>query len=171
MKNMTEIKYKKLTPNAKAPVMAHEGDACYDVCATGFKQEGGVIVVSTGLAFAIPPGYEIQVRSRSGLGSKGIFVTNGVGTIDSGYRGEAKIFLSSVGGNAFLSDFDKVLNIANVKLQVGDRVAQFAVREVPPSVMMEVEDLDETERGTGGFGSTGLSQLPETKQKEPKSKG
>ena len=168
---MIEIKFKKLTPNAKAPVMANPGDACYDVCATAFKQEAGVIIVSTGLAFAIPPGYEMQVRSRSGLGSKGVFVTNGIGTIDSGYRGEVKVLLSSVGGNAFLSDFDKVLKIANVEIKVGDRVAQLAIREVPPSVMMEVEDLDETERGTGGFGSTGLSQLPETKQKEPKSKG
>ena len=168
---MIEIKYKKLTPNAKAPVMANPGDACYDVCATGFKQEAGVVIVSTGLAFAIPPGYEMQVRSRSGLGSKGVFVTNGIGTIDSGYRGEVKVLLSAIGGNSFLADFDRVLKIANVELKVGDRVAQLAIREVPASVMMEVEDLDETERGTNGFGSTGVSSLPETEQKKPKGKG
>lgn len=166
---MIEIKYKKLTPNAKAPAMANPGDACFDACATAFKLENGVAVVSTGLAFAVPTGYEIQVRSRSGLASKGVFVTNGTGTVDSGYRGEVKVLLSAVGGNSFLSDFDKVLKIGNVEIKVGDRVAQLAIREVPPSVMMEVEDLDETERGSGGFGSTGLSPLPEAKQKELKS--
>jgi dUTP pyrophosphatase len=100
-----------------------------------------------------------------------VFVTNAPGTIDSGYRGEAKILLSSVSGNAFLSNFDKTLKIGNVEIQIGDRVAQIAVREVPPSVMLEVEDLDETERGVNGFGSSGLSALPEAKPEKPSRKG
>jgi len=108
---MIEVRFKKLSPLAKAPMMAKPGDAAFDLCATKFTQEGNVIVVNTDLAVAIPEGYEGQIRSRSGLGAKGVFVTNGIGTIDSGYRGEIKVLLSTVGGTPFLSNFNKQLKI------------------------------------------------------------
>lgn len=151
-----EIKFKKLDNRAKAPFMANPGDAAYDLHAISFEQDGAVIKIRTGLAFAIPEGYEGQVRSRSGLGSKGVFVTNGIGTIDSGYRGEVIVLLSAIAGTPFLLNMNKTLKIGNTEINIGDRVAQLAIREVPKTEMVEVENLDSTERGEKGFGSSGL---------------
>ena len=99
--------------------------------------------VATGLALAIPPGYEIQVRPRSGLALKhGITVPNTPGTIDSDYRGELKVILINHGDEAF--------SIAR-----GDRVAQLVLAPVVQAAWNEVAELDDTDRGAGGFGSTG----------------
>lgn len=99
--------------------------------------------VATGLALAIPPGYEIQVRPRSGLALKhGITVPNTPGTIDSDYRGEMKVILINHGSEPF-------------PIARGDRVAQLVLAPVTQAAWREVAELDETERGAGGFGSTG----------------
>lgn len=99
--------------------------------------------VATGLAFAIPQGYEIQVRPRSGLALKhGITVPNSPGTIDSDYRGELKIILINHGDTAF-------------EIRRGDRVAQLVVAPVTRATWLKVDELDQTERGERGFGSTG----------------
>jgi dUTP pyrophosphatase len=99
--------------------------------------------VATGLAFAIPPGYEIQVRPRSGLALKhGITVPNTPGTIDSDYRGELKIILINHGDVAF-------------EVKRGDRIAQLVLAPVTRASWLKVDELDHTERGEGGFGSTG----------------
>ena len=99
--------------------------------------------VTTGLALAIPPGFEIQVRPRSGLAFKhGISVPNAPGTIDSDYRGELKVILINHGGDAFA-------------IRRGDRIAQLVLAPVVQARWVEVADLDETARGEGGFGSTG----------------
>ncbi|MEY2942411.1 MAG: hypothetical protein RLY97_425 [Pseudomonadota bacterium] len=99
--------------------------------------------VATGLALAIPDGYEIQVRPRSGLALKhGISVPNSPGTIDSDYRGELKVILINLGSEPF-------------PIQRGDRVAQLVLAPVVQAVWHEVDELDDTTRGTGGFGSTG----------------
>ena len=99
--------------------------------------------VATGLAVAIPPGYEIQVRPRSGLALKhGISVPNTPGTIDSDYRGELKVILINLGTEAF-------------DIRRGERVAQLVLAPVTQARWDVVEQLDETERGAGGFGSTG----------------
>lgn len=99
--------------------------------------------VATGLAMAIPPGYEIQVRPRSGLALKhGITVPNTPGTIDSDYRGELKVILINHGAEPFA-------------IRRGDRVAQLVLAPVTRGAWLEVEELDETARGEGGFGSTG----------------
>ena len=99
--------------------------------------------VATGFAVAIPPGYEIQVRPRSGLALKhGIAVPNTPGTIDSDYRGELKVILINHGAERF--------SIAR-----GDRVAQLVLAPVVQAAWDEVDDLDQTARGAGGFGSTG----------------
>jgi dUTP pyrophosphatase len=99
--------------------------------------------VATGLSMAIPQGYEIQVRPRSGLALKhGITVPNTPGTIDSDYRGELKVILINLGGEPF--------TIAR-----GDRVAQLVLAPVVQAAWDEVAELDTTERGAGGFGSTG----------------
>ncbi|MBA4163449.1 MAG: dUTP diphosphatase [Erythrobacter sp.] len=99
--------------------------------------------VATGLAVAIPPGYEIQVRPRSGLALKhGITVPNTPGTIDSDYRGELKVILINHGSEPFV-------------IARGDRVAQLVLAPVTQARWIEVSELDATDRGAGGFGSTG----------------
>lgn len=106
-------------------------------------EPGGRHAVATGLSLAIPEGFEIQVRPRSGLALKhGITVPNTPGTIDSDYRGELKVILINHGSEPF--------SIAR-----GDRVAQLVLAPVVQAAWNEVSELDDTDRGTGGFGSTG----------------
>jgi len=127
------------------PAYATEGAAGMDVVSAEDVTiaPGGRHAVATGLAVAIPPGFEIQVRPRSGLALKhGITVPNTPGTIDSDYRGELKVILINHGTEPFA-----VLR--------GDRVAQLVLAPVIRAGWLEVSDLDETARGEGGFGSTG----------------
>jgi dUTP pyrophosphatase len=99
--------------------------------------------VATGLAVAIPDGYEIQVRPRSGLALKhGISVPNTPGTIDSDYRGEVKVIMINFGAEPF-------------EIRRGDRIAQLVLAPVTRAAWAEVQELGETARGAGGFGSTG----------------
>ena len=127
------------------PAYATPGAAGMDVLAAEqvMLAPGARHAVPTGLAVAIPPGYEIQVRPRSGLALKhGISVPNTPGTIDSDYRGELKIILINHGQEHFT-------------IQRGDRIAQLVVAPVVQARWDEVDELDETARGEGGFGSTG----------------
>lgn len=127
------------------PVYATLGAAGMDVLAAEdvTLSPGARHAIATGLAFAIPHGYEIQVRPRSGLALKhGVTVPNTPGTIDSDYRGELKIILINHGDAGF-------------EVRRGDRVAQLVLAPVTQAAWLEVLDLDETERGEGGFGSTG----------------
>jgi dUTP pyrophosphatase len=127
------------------PAYATAGAAGMDVLAAedATIAPGARHAVATGLALAIPAGYEIQVRPRSGLALKhGISVPNTPGTIDSDYRGELKVILINHGAQAFA-------------VRRGDRIAQLVLAPVVRAVWSEVAALDATERGTGGFGSTG----------------
>ncbi|NCP20278.1 MAG: dUTP diphosphatase [Erythrobacter sp.] len=127
------------------PVYATAGAAGMDVHAAEDVElaAGARHAVATGFAVAIPEGYEIQVRPRSGLAFKhGVTVPNTPGTIDSDYRGELKVLLINHGSETFA-------------IHRGDRVAQLVLAPVTRARFQEVEDLDETARGSGGFGSTG----------------
>lgn len=127
------------------PRYATEGAAGMDVLSAEDVTiaPGARHAVATGLAVAIPPGHEIQVRPRSGLALKhGISVPNAPGTIDSDYRGELKVILINHGTEPFA-------------IARGDRVAQLVLAPVTRAAWAEVADLDETARGAGGFGSTG----------------
>ena len=127
------------------PAYATAGAAGMDVLAAEnvTLKPGQRHAVATGFAVAIPDGYEIQVRPRSGLALKhGISVPNTPGTIDSDYRGEVKIIMINHGDEAFV-------------IQRGDRVAQLVLAPVTCAAWHAVEELDDTERGAGGFGSTG----------------
>lgn len=133
---------------AVVPEYKTEGAAGADICA--FVKEpvtiaaGKYSMVPTGLFFEIPTGYEVQIRPRSGLAAKnGVTVLNTPGTIDSDYRGEIKIILINLG------DKDFVINN-------GDRVAQMVIAPVTQGTFEIVTELSETERGAGGFGSTGV---------------
>ena len=104
---------------------------------------GEITLVPTGFAMALPPGYEAQIRPRSGLAVKhGIGIVNAPGTIDSDYRGEVKVALINMGQ-------------ADYTLHRGERVAQMVIQAVCQARLTVVEQLDETERSTGGFGHTG----------------
>ena len=127
------------------PVYATAGAAGMDVVAAEDVTiaPGARHAVATGLAMAIPAGYEVQVRPRSGLALKhGITVPNTPGTIDSDYRGELKVILINHGSEDFA-------------IRRGDRVAQLVLAPVTRAEWLEVSSLDETARGLGGFGSTG----------------
>ena len=128
------------------PDYATAGAAGMDICAAEslMLRVGKRHAVATGFAFAIPEGYEVQVRPRSGLALKhGITCLNTPGTIDSDYRGEVKVILANLGEDDF-------------PISKGDRIAQIVVAPVTHASMTEVEDLDDTARGAGGFGSTGV---------------
>lgn len=127
------------------PTYATDGAAGMDVVAAEAVtlQPGQRHAVATGLAVAIPDGYEIQVRPRSGLALKhGISVPNTPGTIDSDYRGELKVIMINHGTDDF-------------PIARGDRIAQLVLAPVTQAEWDEVEELDDTARGSGGFGSTG----------------
>jgi dUTP pyrophosphatase len=142
-----EIKIKRL-PNGGGlplPAYASDGAAGMDVVAAEslWLKVGQRHAVATGFALAIPAGWEVQVRPRSGLALKhGITCLNTPGTIDSDYRGEVKIILANLGEEMF-------------EIKRGDRIAQLVPAQVQRAMLQEVDSLDETARGTGGFGSTG----------------
>ena len=131
--------------NLPLPRYATEGAAGMDVVAAEdlTLAPGARHAVATGFAMAIPAGYEVQVRPRSGLALKhGITCLNTPGTIDSDYRGEVKVILANLGSEDFV-------------IARGDRIAQLVPAPVQRSDLDEVASLDETARGSGGFGSTG----------------
>lgn len=147
MTNKVQIQVKRLPTGEGLPLPAYatEGSAGMDVVASETMSiaPGDRKAVPTGLSMAIPEGYEIQVRPRSGLAFKhGITVPNTPGTIDSDYRGELKVLLINHGNHHF-------------KIERGDRVAQLVVAPVTQGLWEEVDELDTTTRGDGGFGSTG----------------
>ncbi|MGZ8350953.1 MAG: dUTP diphosphatase [Allosphingosinicella sp.] len=144
---MIEIKLKRLPHGDGLPLPAYatEHAAGLDVVAaeTLTLAPGDRHAVATGFAIAIPHGYEVQVRSRSGLAFKnGISVLNTPGTIDSDYRGEVKVILANLSREPF-------------EIVRGERIAQLVPAPVLRAAFAEVEDLDATARGAGGFGSTG----------------
>ena len=141
-----KILFQVLNPLASMPTQATKGAAGFDLKSVETRTiyPGERATIATGLAMAIPAGYEGQVRPRSGLAAKnGITVLNTPGTVDSDYRGEVKVIL-------YNSESHKPFEI-----KIGDRIAQMVIQAVPQVEFELVESLDETERGAGGFGSTG----------------
>jgi len=139
------VAFKRIHPDAILPAYAHEGDVGMDVRSVEdvVIPRGGRALVHTGLVMALPMGWEAQVRPRSGLALKhGVTVLNTPGTIDAGYRGEVGVILANFGD----SDFS---------VAKGDKVAQIVIAPVTRAEIVETEAVDETERGAGGFGSTG----------------
>lgn len=142
-----KVKIQKLRPDAVVPQYQTEYSAGMDVCAAIDEpivlKHLERVIVPCGFALAIPPGYEVQVRARSGLAAKqGIGLVNGVGTIDADYRGELGVILINYGKDDFV-------------INNGDRIAQIVVTKYEHAIWDEVETLDDTVRGIGGFGSTG----------------
>ena len=144
---MIDIGLKRLTHGEGLPLPSYAsgGAAGLDVVAAEdvTLAPGARHAVATGFAVAIPDGYEVQVRPRSGLALKhGITCLNTPGTIDSDYRGEVKVILANLGGEPF-------------EVRRGERIAQLVPAPVLRAAFREMDDLDSTSRGAGGFGSTG----------------
>ena len=142
-----KLSFKRIHPDAVLPSYAHPGDAGMDVRSVEdlVIPAGGRVLVHTGLVAVIPEGYELQVRSRSGLALKsGVAVLNSPGTVDAGYRGEIGVILANFGDGGFV-------------VKKGDRVAQLVAAPVTVAALFETDSVDATDRGAGGFGSTGRS--------------
>jgi dUTP pyrophosphatase len=137
----------RIINKSENPLPAYQtpGSAGIDLCAdyTIDIPPGVIARMRTGLYLEIPEGYEAQVRSRSGLAYEGIVVANSPGTIDSDYRGEVCVLLHNLGSYEYT-------------ISAGDRIAQLVFAPVIQVELEEVSELSDTERGTGGFGSTGI---------------
>lgn len=146
-----EIKVKRLREAVKFPEYKSDGAAGADLCAELGGPEwlrriypGEVVAIPTGLIFEIPPGFEAQIRTRSGLAvKKQVVVLNSPGTIDSDYRGEVQVLLINLG--AYPCDITH-----------GDRIAQLVIAPVVQALFVDSKQLTETVRGAGSFGSTGV---------------
>ena len=146
---MIQIKVKKLHPQAVVPGYMTEHAAGMDLCTVINSPvvlvPGERILLPTGLAMEIPPGYEGQVRPRSGLAlKKGIALVNSPGTIDADYRGEIGIIIINHGSEA-------------VEFMPGDRIAQLIIAPVTQATLVEAKDLNDSARSSGGFGHTGVN--------------
>ena len=144
---MTKIKIKKLSNEVLTPKYETPGSSGMDIAAyineDVIINSGDKALIPTGFSLSIPQGYEVQIRPRSGLAAKNsITVLNAPGTIDADYRGEIKVILINLGKDKFI-------------VKRGERVAQMVVCPVTQVKLEEVKKLSSTDRGTGGFGSTG----------------
>ena len=142
-----EILFAKLDSEASQPTQGTKSAAGWDLRALEptTVRKGTSTKIRTGLAVAIPEGWEGQIRSRSSLGAKGMIMPNGVGTIDSDYRGELMVLATWIGEGD------------SIELAKGERIAQMLIAPVPLTTYKEVsfEELSTTDRGEGGFGSSG----------------
>lgn len=142
---MIPVCIKKLHPDAVIPTFATKGSAGADIYAikdiTLFPNE--IVRLSTGIALSITRGYEIQIRARSSMASKGIIIPNSPSTIDSDFVGEIKVLLLNLSDTPYT-------------IKKGDRIAQMVIGNSFQIKFNEVEELPKTERGEGGFGSTGI---------------
>lgn len=134
------IKIKRLTPTAKLPTKAHATDAGYDLYAASAYYDNGLICYGTGIAVEIPQGYVGLVFPRSSIANTHLTLSNSVGVIDSGYRGEIKAKFRKDGTNWY---------------SIGDRIAQLIIIPYPEVTFEEVNELSNSDRGTGGYGSSG----------------
>ena len=142
-----EVLFAKLDEGASQPTQGTKSAAGWDLRALNDTEvlKGSSTKIRTGIAVAIPEGWEGQIRSRSSLGAKGMIMPNGVGTIDSDYRGELMVLATWIGEGE------------SIKLSKGERIAQMLIAPVPLTTYKEVsfDELSTTDRGEGGFGSSG----------------
>jgi dUTP pyrophosphatase len=152
-----KVRIKKINPLAEIPTYAKDGDAGMDVIATSIISDTPTqITYGLGIALEIPKGFVGLVFPRSSIRKTGLQLSNSVGVIDSGYRGELQATFNKLFGGEAMYDEMKVKEIQpNDFYKVGDRVAQIMIIPHPPIEFDLVDELSDTERGEGGFGSTG----------------
>ena len=135
-----KIKIKKLNGDAKVPHYANNGDAGMDIYAVSKEEKAKFIEYGTGLSFELPGDHMMLIFPRSSLSNKDLILANHVGILDSGYRGELKLRFKKVGDDVY---------------DIGDKIGQIVVVPFPKVEFEEVDELSDTSRGDGGFGSTG----------------
>lgn len=141
-----KVKIKKLSSNAKIPTYANPGDAGMDIYATSMKFTEDYIEYGTGLSFEVPEGYVMLIFPRSSISNKDLVLTNSVGVLDSGYRGELRF------------RFKKLKEPGKLRMDLynpGDKIGQIMIIPYPTIEFEEVENLSDSVRGVGGFGSSG----------------
>lgn len=144
---MMQVKIKKLTPEAKIPTYAKPGDAGMDVVATSMTFKEDYIEYGTGLSFEVPEGYVMLIFPRSSISGKDLFLTNCVGVLDSGYRGELKFRFKPI------YEYGK---LQHIYYNTGERIGQIMIIPYPTVEFKEVDNLSDSVRGEGGFGSSGI---------------
>ncbi|MGM0966974.1 MAG: dUTP diphosphatase [Bacillota bacterium] len=169
------VNIKRLSADATTPTYAHSTDACFDLYASHSVviRPGETALVPTGLAFEIPPGYEMQIRPRSGITLK-THLRVQLGTVDSGYAGEVGVIVDNKEWNSkrygahildvtgeYVPSLDysgelEGFPLGTYIIRKGDRVAQAVIKPVEQATFTVVDALEDTERGTGGFGSSGV---------------
>lgn len=139
-----QIKIKKLHPNAKIPIYAKDGDAGLDLTAvTKIKESADQVTYGTGISLEIPKGFVGLVFPRSSIRNTQLSLSNAVGVVDSGYRGELQ------------ATFNKLQGRYSKSYELGERIIQLIIVPYPPIEFIEVDELSTTDRGNQGFGSTG----------------
>lgn len=138
-----QVKIKRLSKDAVMPTKAHTSDAGFDLVATSKEEFLTYIEYGTSIAFAIPEGYVGYLFPRSSISKTDLVLANSVGVIDSGYLGEVKL------------RFKKQRQSAGPKYKIGDRIGQLIIMPIPAVTFLEVDELGSSERGDGGFGSSG----------------
>lgn len=140
---MIDVKVRKVHPDAVIPTYAHPGDAGMDVTAVSYEITDRYIEYDTGLQFQLPPGYVMLIFPRSSVSKTDLVLANSVGVLDSGYTGNLKLRF-------------KVAKTADcLAYSAGDRVGQIMIIPYPEVNFIETDSFEDTERGSGGFGSTG----------------
>ena len=168
-KRYIQIPFVKCHPDAKMPEYAHPDDSGMDVYAVADSvfHPGETKLIPTGIKVAVPNGYEIQIRPKSGRALKTkMRIANSIGTVDAGFRGELQVIIENIEPpiKDITYDFDdngrpiitSILRGSDMTIGKGEKFAQLVLMEVPKAVLFQVENLDDTERGNGGFGSTNL---------------
>lgn len=168
-KRYIQIPFVKCHPDAKMPEYAHPDDSGMDVYAVDdyVIHPGETKLIPTGIKMAVPNGYEIQIRPKSGRALKTkMRIANSIGTVDAGFRGELQVIIENIEPpiKDITYDFDdngrpiitSILRGSDMTIGKGEKFAQLVLMEVPKAVLFQVENLDNTERGNGGFGSTNL---------------
>lgn len=171
MSNKVTVKIKKLHPDAVIPQYAHKGDAGFDLVVVEdvIIEPGETKAIPLGLAFEIPEGYEMQIRPRSGISSKTkLRVSNAPGTVDCTFRGEVKVLIDNINHSPKCS-VRHLLVLDNTEsktgnfypkgtylIRKGDRIAQGIIQRLPPVELVVTDELTDSERGVGGFGSSGV---------------
>ena len=175
------IGFKRLSDDAILPTKAHPTDSGFDLYASDdvIIEPGETVIVPTGIAVELPPGYEAQIRPRSGVTAKTKLRVQ-LGTIDNGYRGEIGVIVDNIaikawtdkqlsplkggGGGSYLKDLSgndlhvsRKFKVGTCIIRKGDRIAQLVIQRLPETVAVEIDEFSEdSERGAGGFGSTGV---------------
>ena len=154
-----KIKIKRLSENAVLPVKAHATDAGFDLTATSCNiDENGAMVYGTGIAVEIPDGYVGLVFHRSSIAKKDIVLSNREGVIDSGYRGEVMAKFKPTNYFNYYEDCGRIVERPHDGsiYGIGERIAQLIIMPIPEIEFEEAEELSDSERGIGGYGSSGL---------------